>query len=325
MCFTISLVNTAGLLIIAYSKGRTSIEELAEISPDMKFKGWDVKCQKEFEVVRRQYSFEKLKCKPKNLRLTFKEGIQVLDKEEDEQRRVFVSRLACLIYLQYMKCMKLKKILTSSECEREFSLKLVLEIIFFKTRNCCAWATLGYLTTLLNEFAPIVIQLVFVHQLGAINNFIMVKCPKDLSGSLRKPDQLEEKDSQEFEFVHTIFLKLSPKQETICANRVLLLHANKKDQARKLVSILLELFLDCVMPILFQVVVLERENKVGEFEEMLGQYAEILAVNVAKLYAHEARMQEFKTNMAALGSHGWDHSPDHRTDNTEEKVYLSPS
>ncbi|KAK8510950.1 hypothetical protein V6N12_036863 [Hibiscus sabdariffa] len=47
-----------------------------------------------------------------------------------------------------------------------------------------------------NEFASIVIQLAFFHHLiVAVNNLIVVKCPKDISDSLRKPDQLKEKDS----------------------------------------------------------------------------------------------------------------------------------
>ncbi|KAE8692312.1 SRP72 RNA-binding domain isoform 2 [Hibiscus syriacus] len=153
-----------------------------------------------------------------------------------------------------------------------------------------------------NELAPIAVQLAYVHQLlgqtqeavgaytdiinrnmadepslaAAVNNLIAVKGPKDISDSLRKLDRLKEKDSQKFELAHAIDLKLSPKQkETLYSNRVLLLlHANKMDQARELVSVLPEMFPDSVMPVLLQAAVLVRENKAGKAEEMLGQFAE---------------------------------------------------
>ncbi|KAK5833399.1 Signal recognition particle 72 kDa [Gossypium arboreum] len=152
------------------------------------------------------------------------------------------------------------------------------------------------------ELAPIAVQLAYVHQLlgqtqeaagaytdivnrnladepslaVAVNNLIAVKGPKEISDSLRKLDRLKEKDSQKFELARAIDLKLSPKQkETIYANRVLLLlHANKMDQARELVAVLPEMFPDNVMPLLLQAAVLVRENKVGKAEEMLGQFAE---------------------------------------------------
>ncbi|GMI90205.1 hypothetical protein like AT1G67680 [Hibiscus trionum] len=153
-----------------------------------------------------------------------------------------------------------------------------------------------------NELAPIAVQLAYVHQLlgqtqeaigaytdiinrnladepslsVAVNNLIAVKGPKDISDSLRKFDRLKEKDSQKFELAHAIDLKLSSRQkETIYANRVLLLlHANKMDQARELVSVLPEMFPDSVMPVLLQAAVLVRENKAGKAEEILGQFAE---------------------------------------------------
>ncbi|KAG8493085.1 hypothetical protein CXB51_010360 [Gossypium anomalum] len=152
------------------------------------------------------------------------------------------------------------------------------------------------------ELAPIAVQLAYVHQLlgqtqeasgaytdivnrnladepslaVAVNNLIAVKGPKEISDSLRKLDRLKEKDSQKFELARAIDLKLSPKQkETIYANRVLLLlHANKMDQARELVAVLPEMFPDNVMPLLLQAAVLVRENKAGKAEEMLGQFAE---------------------------------------------------
>ncbi|KAE8713501.1 hypothetical protein F3Y22_tig00110206pilonHSYRG00009 [Hibiscus syriacus] len=147
-----------------------------------------------------------------------------------------------------------------------------------------------------NELAPIAVQLAYVHQEAvgaytdiinrnmadepslavALNNLIAVKGPKDVSDSLRKLDRLKEKDSQKFELAHAIDLKLSPKQkETLYVNRVLLLlHANKMDQARELVSVLPEMFPDSVMPVLLQAAVLVRENKAGKAEEMLDQFAE---------------------------------------------------
>ncbi|XVE92234.1 hypothetical protein REPUB_Repub01dG0079400 [Reevesia pubescens] len=152
------------------------------------------------------------------------------------------------------------------------------------------------------ELAPIVVQLAYVQQLlghtqeavgaytdivnrnladepslaVAVNNLIAVKGPKDISDSLRKLDRLKEKDSQKFQLAHAIDLKLSPKQkETIYANRVLLLlHANKMDQARELVAVLPELFPDSVMPVLLQAALLVRENKATKAEEMLGHFAE---------------------------------------------------
>ncbi|XWS69170.1 hypothetical protein CRYUN_Cryun04dG0156500 [Craigia yunnanensis] len=152
------------------------------------------------------------------------------------------------------------------------------------------------------ELAPIAVQLAYVQQLlghtqeavgaytdivnrnladepslaVAVNNLIAVKGPKDISDSLRKLDRLKEKDSQKFQLAHAIDLKLSSKQkERIYANRVLLLlHANKMDQARELVGVLPELFPDSVMPLLLQAAVLVRENKAGKAEEMLGQFAE---------------------------------------------------
>ncbi|XP_022725659.1 signal recognition particle subunit SRP72-like [Durio zibethinus] len=152
------------------------------------------------------------------------------------------------------------------------------------------------------ELAPIAVQLTYVQQLlghtqeavggytdivnrnladelslaVAVNNLIAVKGPKDISDSLRKLDRLKEKDSQKFQLAHAIDLKLSPKQkETIYVNRVLLLlHANKMDQARELVAVLPELFPESVMPVLLQAAVLVRENKAAKAEEMLGQFAE---------------------------------------------------
>ncbi|XP_030449426.1 uncharacterized protein LOC115671891 [Syzygium oleosum] len=152
------------------------------------------------------------------------------------------------------------------------------------------------------ELAPIAVQLAYVQQIFgrrqeaieaytgiinrnlsdesslavAVNNLIALKGPKDVSDSLRKVDRLKEKDAQNFQLSHTVELKLLRKQrEAIYTNRVLLLlHANKMDQARELVACLPNMFPNSVAPILLQAAVLVRENKAGKAEEVLGQFAE---------------------------------------------------
>ncbi|XP_041010054.1 signal recognition particle subunit SRP72-like [Juglans microcarpa x Juglans regia] len=152
------------------------------------------------------------------------------------------------------------------------------------------------------ELAPIAVQLAYVQQLlgctheaiqaytdtikrdvsdesslaVAVNNLIALKGSKDVSDSLKKVDRLKEKDLQNFRLARGLDLKLSPKQrEAIYANRVLLLlHANKLDQARELVAALPDMFADSVRPILLQAAVLVRENKAGKAEEVLGQFVE---------------------------------------------------
>ncbi|KAK8579292.1 hypothetical protein V6N12_069619 [Hibiscus sabdariffa] len=69
---------------------------------------------------------------------------------------------------------------------------------------------------------------------------------------------------------------------------LLLLHANKMDPTRKFVSVLLEMFPDNVMPILFQATALVIENRARKTEEILGQFTETLTENVAKLHFVEA-------------------------------------
>ncbi|OAY34390.1 signal recognition particle subunit SRP72 isoform X2 [Manihot esculenta] len=151
------------------------------------------------------------------------------------------------------------------------------------------------------ELAPISVQLAYVNQLlgrpqeameaytdiinrnladessfvVAVNNFVSLKGTRDVSDNLRKLDRLKEKDAQGFQLAHGLE-KLSPKQrETIYANRVLLLlHANKMDQARDIVATLADTFADSVVPVLLQAAVLVRENKAGRAEEILGQFAE---------------------------------------------------
>ncbi|OVA20478.1 Signal recognition particle [Macleaya cordata] len=153
------------------------------------------------------------------------------------------------------------------------------------------------------EFAPIAVQLAYVRQLlghpeeaiqtyidiinrnladdsslaVAINNLIALKGPKDVSDGLRKLDKLIEKGNTThgFQLARGLDLKLSSKQkETIYSNRVLLLlHANRIDQARELVAALSDMFPGSVMPALLQAAVLVRENKAGKAEEILGQFA----------------------------------------------------
>uniref|UniRef100_A0A803PH80 Signal recognition particle subunit SRP72 n=1 Tax=Cannabis sativa TaxID=3483 RepID=A0A803PH80_CANSA len=151
------------------------------------------------------------------------------------------------------------------------------------------------------ELAPIAVQLAYVKQLlgnrqeaaeaytdifkrgladesslaVAVNNLIAVRGPKDVSDGLRKFDRLKEKDIQNFQLARGLDLKLSPKQrEALYANRILLLlHANRLDQARELVATISEMFPHSVTPVLLQAAVLVRENKAVKAEEILGQFA----------------------------------------------------
>ncbi|XP_058102156.1 uncharacterized protein LOC131246246 [Magnolia sinica] len=155
-----------------------------------------------------------------------------------------------------------------------------------------------------SELAPIAVQLAYVRQLlgnpqevieaytdilnrnladasslaVATNNLIALKGTKDVSDGLRKLDRLIEKGSgaQRFQLTHGLDFKLSPRQkEAIYANRLLLLlHANRMDQARELVAALPDMFPDSVVPILLQAAVLVRENKAGRAEEILLQFAD---------------------------------------------------
>ncbi|XP_015957826.1 uncharacterized protein LOC107481982 [Arachis duranensis] len=152
-----------------------------------------------------------------------------------------------------------------------------------------------------SELAPLAVQLAYVQQLlgrkqdaieayidiikrdmadessiaVAVNNLVSLRGPKDVSDSLRKLDRLKDKEAQNFQLASELDLKLPAKEkEAIYANRVLLLlHANKMDQARELVSRLPDMFPESVIPILLQAAVLVRENKVGKAEELLAQFA----------------------------------------------------
>ncbi|KAJ6382550.1 hypothetical protein OIU77_031072 [Salix suchowensis] len=151
------------------------------------------------------------------------------------------------------------------------------------------------------ELAPIAVQLAYVQQLLgrspeamqayteiinrnladessfaiAVNNLIALKGSKDVSDNLRKLDRLKEQDASAFQLARGLD-KLSPKQkEAIYTNRVLLLlHANKMDQARELVAALPDMFADSVLPVLLQAAVFVRENKASKAEEILSQFAE---------------------------------------------------
>ncbi|CAN7053270.1 unnamed protein product [Brassica rapa subsp. trilocularis] len=153
-----------------------------------------------------------------------------------------------------------------------------------------------------NDLGPISVQLAYVQQvLGqtqestssyvdiikrnivdesslavAVNNLIALKGSKDVSDGLRKLDRLKDQDSQVFKLSQALDAKLSQKhKEAIYANRVLLLlHANKIDQARELCAALNCLFPESVVPTLLQAAVLVRENKAAKAEELLGQCAE---------------------------------------------------
>lgn len=151
------------------------------------------------------------------------------------------------------------------------------------------------------ELAPIAVQLAYVEQLlgrkqdaieaytniikrdmadessiaVAVNNLISLRGPKDVSDSIRKLERLKEKETQNFRLANGLNFKLSAKErEAIYANRVLLLlHANKLDQARELVSALPGMFPESVIPVLLQAALLVRENKAGKAEEILAQFA----------------------------------------------------
>ncbi|OAY85679.1 Signal recognition particle subunit SRP72 [Ananas comosus] len=154
------------------------------------------------------------------------------------------------------------------------------------------------------ELAPINVQLAYVRQLlghtqesveayvgiinrniadasslaVATNNLIALKSTKDVSDSLRKLDRLIEKSagSKQFQLAHGLDFKLSLRQkEALYSNRVLLLlQANRIDQAEELVSALPEMFPDSVAPALLQAAVFVREKKIPKAEEILTQFAE---------------------------------------------------
>ncbi|THU52609.1 hypothetical protein C4D60_Mb10t05760 [Musa balbisiana] len=154
------------------------------------------------------------------------------------------------------------------------------------------------------ELAPIAVQLAYVHQLQgqtqeaieaymaiincnlsdasslavAANNLIALRGTKDVSDSLRRLDRLIEKGAgaKQFQLANGLDVKLSTRQkESLYSNRLLLLlQANRMDQARELISALPEMFPDSVTPVLLQAALLVREKKVAKAEEILLLYAD---------------------------------------------------
>uniref|UniRef100_A0A6V7QS10 Signal recognition particle subunit SRP72 n=1 Tax=Ananas comosus var. bracteatus TaxID=296719 RepID=A0A6V7QS10_ANACO len=114
------------------------------------------------------------------------------------------------------------------------------------------------------ELAPINVQLAYVRQLlgHTKNQLKLMLSTKDVSDSLRKLDRLIEKSagSKQFQLAHGLDFKLSLRQkEALYSNRVLLLlQANRIDQAQELVSALPEMFPDSVAPALLQAAVFSK-------------------------------------------------------------------
>ncbi|KAJ4775657.1 Signal recognition particle subunit SRP72 [Rhynchospora pubera] len=111
----------------------------------------------------------------------------------------------------------------------------------------------------------------------ASNNLITLRNGKEVADSLRKLDNLMSKVNSKnpFEFSSGLEFRLNPKQkEVIYSNRVLLLLlANKIDQAQELVSALQEMYPESTTSILLQAAVFVREKKVPKAEEILTQYS----------------------------------------------------
>eukprot|EP00249_Psilotum_nudum_P010597 c22638_g1_i1 orf=54-2165(+) len=155
-----------------------------------------------------------------------------------------------------------------------------------------------------NELAPISVQLAYVRQMQgriveamesynnllklkladapstavASNNLVALRNAKDMFDSLKKIDKLiEKKDSdQGLKFVNGLEHKLSLRQkEAIGFNRcLLLLHSNKLDQARELVSSLQEKFSGSILVTMLHAALLLKEGKLNQAENMLWQYVE---------------------------------------------------
>lgn len=155
-----------------------------------------------------------------------------------------------------------------------------------------------------NELAPISVQLAYVQQaLGndgdamtaynnilkqkladapsiavATNNLIALKGAKDVFDGLKKFDKLIDKSGgvQGLQLADSLEYKLSARQkEAIYCNRaLLLLNANKLDQARELILTLINMFPDSVTPTLLQASLLIKENKSNQAEELLGKITE---------------------------------------------------
>ncbi|KAG8054409.1 hypothetical protein GUJ93_ZPchr0001g33199 [Zizania palustris] len=154
------------------------------------------------------------------------------------------------------------------------------------------------------ELAPVSAQLAYVNQLQgqtqeameayanmtnrnladpsslavATTNLISLKGTKDAADSLRKLGRLIEKSASpnQLQLKESLEFKLSPRQKEALysAHVLLLLHANKIDQAHELVGGLLGMFQDITFPVLLQAAVHVREKKIQKAEEVLGRYAE---------------------------------------------------
>uniref|UniRef100_A0A0D9V8S4 Signal recognition particle subunit SRP72 n=1 Tax=Leersia perrieri TaxID=77586 RepID=A0A0D9V8S4_9ORYZ len=154
------------------------------------------------------------------------------------------------------------------------------------------------------ELAPVSTQLAYVHQLQGQNqeametytnmtsrnladpsslavattNLISLKGTKDAADSLRKLGRLIEKSTSanQLQLIESLEFKLSPRQKEALysAHVLLLLHANKIDQAHEFVSGLLGMFQDSTFPVLLQAAAHVREKKIQKAEEVLSRYAE---------------------------------------------------
>ncbi|XP_006646550.1 signal recognition particle subunit SRP72 [Oryza brachyantha] len=112
----------------------------------------------------------------------------------------------------------------------------------------------------------------------ATTNLISLKGTKDAADSLRKLGRLIEKSTapNKLQLIESLEFKLSPRQKEALysAHVLLLLHANRIDQAHELVSGLLGMFQDSTFPVLLQAAVHVREKKIQKAEEILSRYAE---------------------------------------------------
>ncbi|KAJ0971066.1 hypothetical protein J5N97_019025 [Dioscorea zingiberensis] len=112
----------------------------------------------------------------------------------------------------------------------------------------------------------------------ATNNIVALKGTKDVADSLRKLDRLIEKagGTQHVQLANGLDYKLFPRQkEALYSNRLLLLlQANRLDQAQELVSLLQDMFPESITPVLLQAAVLVKGKKVSKAEEILGQFAD---------------------------------------------------
>lgn len=112
----------------------------------------------------------------------------------------------------------------------------------------------------------------------ATTNLISIKGTKDTADSLKKLDRLIGTTTapNQLHLVENLDYKLSPwqKEALYSARVLLLLHANKTEQAHELVRGLLGMFPDSVFPVLLQAAVHVKEKKIHKAEDVLSQYAE---------------------------------------------------